>query len=475
VFYARNGAAASPTSGWVNITGNLPVPSTNPMTNTFVSANPWISGAVVNPNNPSEAWVTIGGINVVGGVYHTLNAAASGGTKWNQVSGVAPPSVPNVPVNGIALDPTTSTPSAVYVATDTGVMVCNPCTGSAADTSATWNAVGTGLPNVKVSAITFSRDQRSLIAWTHGLGAWSISTSGWDRLGGQLASRPVSPSPGTSRLDSFVLGTDNLVWHSWWDGAAWQWEPLSGSVTSDPAVAVMASGSMEAFARGTDGSLLRNRWTAGTWTGWVSLGGKLAAAPAAVDAGGGQVVAFVQGTDSRLWYWSSTSGWQAPGGVLAAGPSATVATTASEFDAFVQGTDKQLWYWSSLDGWHLAGGVLADKPAATSWGGGRLDAFVEGTDLALWHWSKQAGWDLVGGRLANRPAAVSWASPRLDAFVQGTDNGLWHAFSTGTGWQWEQLLGAVLSKDPAAMVFGAGRTDVFMRSSDLSLWHRPLP
>jgi hypothetical protein len=483
VFLTPNGSTASPAS-WTNITGNLPQPSTSPTLNTYVFPNPWISGAVFNPSNPSEAWATIGGLNVVGSVYHTLNAGAGSRTTWNEISGVAPPSVGNEVINGIALDPTTNSPSAVYIATDTGVMVCDPCIGTQADAGATWQNLGTGLPNVKVNAITFTRDQQNLIAWTHGLGAWSIPASGWQKLGGQLASRPVSPSPAASRIDTFVLGFDKQIWHKWFDGTNWQWEVLPGTVTSDPSAIIAAAGNLDVFARGQDGSLVQNHWveTGGGWTGWRSRGGQLAAEPSAVANGGGEYSVFVKGTDNHLWYWNDITLWHlaGTGGLLKSVPGATVATTRGEFDAFVQGADNHLWYWSSMDGWHGLGGVLAEKPAAISWGGGRLDAFVKGTDQALWHWFTNGGatagrWEGVGGRFDNRPAAVTLGSPRLDAFVQGLDNTVWHAVSTGTGWRWEQLLGATLITEPSAVAFGANRIDLFIRNNDFSLWHRSLP
>jgi hypothetical protein len=356
-------------------------------------------------------------------------------------------------------------------------MVCNPCNGAAADTQANWLFAGNGLPNVKVNAITFSRDQSNLIAWTHGLGAWALPMSGWDKLGGRLASRPVSTSLATSQLDTFVRGTDNQIWHNWIDSNnVSRWEVLPGQVTSDASVVSPMPGVYAAYARGTDMSLVGNRYQNGAWTGWNSLGGKLAAEPAAT-AGNGYPMVFVKGTDSHLWSWSGARPvvWQDLGGVLAAGPGATFART--EFDAFVQGADRKLWSWSDASGtaggWHLLGGVLADKPVPVSDAGGTVDAFVRGTDNALWHWN-QSGWEKVGGVLANRPAAANRGT-RLDAVVQGTDNALWHAWSTSTGWTWEQILGAQLTIDPAAVSFGPNRVDVFIRSPDASLWHHALP
>jgi hypothetical protein len=470
VFYTPNGSTASPSRGWTDISGNIPPPSPNPSANTFVFPNAWISGAVVNPGNPSEAWVTIGGVNTFG-VWHTLNAGAVGGTVWKQISGVTPPGVGNQSVNAIALDPTTSTPSAVYIATDTAVMVCNPCTGPAADTGATWNLAGSGLPNVKVNAITFTRDQSNLIAWTHGLGAWALPMLGWDKLGGRMTSRPVSTSLATSQLDTFVKGTDNQIWHNWIDANnVSRWELLPGQVTSDASVVSPTPGVYDAFARGTDMSLLHDHYQNGAWMGWNSFGGKLAAEPVAT-AGNGTFLVFVKGTDSQLWSWD-INGWKLLGGILAAGPSASFART--ETDAFVQGTDRKLWYWSSASGWHGLGGVLADKPVSVSDAGGKVDAFVQGTDNALWHWSLAGSWEKVGGVLATRPAAANRGT-RLDAFVQGTDNALWHTWSTGSGWTWEQILGAQLTIDPAAVSFGPNRVDVFIRYPDASLWHHALP
>ena len=35
----------------------------------------------------------------------------------------------------------------------------------------------------------------------------------------------------------FVRGTDNALWHKWWNGSAWSgWESLGGVLTSGPAV-----------------------------------------------------------------------------------------------------------------------------------------------------------------------------------------------------------------------------------------------
>jgi hypothetical protein len=163
VFLSKNATGTSPT--WTDITGNLPtfpgIGSPN-----WSQTNNWVSGVAVNPVNPAEAWVSIGGLNV-GHVWHTINAAAGGATLWTDISGL----LPNAVMDGVLLDPTRS--STIYVATDFGVMVCTQCGGSSA--SPNWSILGYGLPTVKVSAISLTRDLSTLIAWTHGRGAWQIS------------------------------------------------------------------------------------------------------------------------------------------------------------------------------------------------------------------------------------------------------------------------------------------------------------
>jgi hypothetical protein len=160
VFMSTNATAATPT--WTDITGTgLPPFDITKM----VDPNAWIGGIAFNPANTSEAWVVMGGINV-GHVWHTVNA----GVAWSDLSGSGASGVPNAGVNGIVLDPLDS--NTVYVATDSTVMVCTACGG--ATPSPNWAVVGSGLPNAKVSGLTFSHDNSTLIAWTHGRGAWSM-------------------------------------------------------------------------------------------------------------------------------------------------------------------------------------------------------------------------------------------------------------------------------------------------------------
>ena len=45
-----------------------------------------------------------------------------------------------------------------------------------------------------------------------------MTWSGWEDLGGVLVDGPAVASWGPDRLDCFGAGTDNHMWHKWWDG-----------------------------------------------------------------------------------------------------------------------------------------------------------------------------------------------------------------------------------------------------------------
>jgi hypothetical protein len=105
---------------------------------------------------------------------------------------------------------------------------------------------------------------------------------------------PGAVSWGPYRIDVFVRGTDNAIWHKWFDanpgGGGWSgWESLGGNMTSDPDASSFESGRLDVFARGENGELM-HKWFptyGGGWSGWESLGGELAAGsgPSAVSWG----------------------------------------------------------------------------------------------------------------------------------------------------------------------------------------------
>ena len=168
---------------------------------------------------------------------------------------------------------------------------------------------------------------------------------GWESLGGTLTSDPAVASWSSGRLDVFARGTDNALWHKWFQNGWSGWESLGGVLTSDPAVASWSSGRLDVFVRGTDNALW-HKWFQNGWSGWESLGGVLTSSPDVSSWASGRLDVFVRGTDNAMWHKWFQGGWS---------------------------------------GWESLGGVLTSGPAAASWGPNRIDTFVRGTDNALWH------------------------------------------------------------------------------------------
>ena len=259
----------------------------------------------------------------------------------------------------------------------------------------------------------------------------------WEWLGGTLVSAPAVASWDVGRLDVFVQGTDNALWHKWHDSQWRGWEWLGGDLTSAPSATSRGPGRLDVFARGRGNQLIHKSHDNG-WTGWSNLDGQLVSAPAVAAWGPGRLDVFVQGTDNALWHkWFSGgqwSHWESLGGVLTSAP--TVAAWASgRLDIFVRGTDGaawHIWYDGSWQRWESMGGAIRGAPSVTTWGAGRLDVFARGTDDGLhqktYGTNGWGAWIPHGGGLTSSPAAEAWGPGRLDVFVRGTDNGMWHTW-----------------------------------------------
>jgi hypothetical protein len=266
----------------------------------------------------------------------------------------------------------------------------------------------------------------------------SLLFSGWSSLGGVAQGAPAVTTWTGGRVDAFVRGGDNNLWHKsysgWWSG----WQNLGappGGLTSDPGAVAWSSGRIDVFVAGAGGQLW-HKWYAGSWSGWEALGGAIVGAPTVSSWGPGRLDVFARGTDNRLWHKSFAGAWS---------------------------------------GWQDLGGSLTSSPAAVSWGAGRIDVVVRGTDLAAWHNAYAGAWTgfaSLGGALASSPGVSSWGAGRLDVFVTGTDMRLYHQWYDGgpswSGWQLGQT--GTLTSGPAAVSPAVGEVKVFGRGTDLGIW-----
>jgi len=132
-------------------------------------------------------------------------------------------------------------------------------------------------------------------------GTWYPANSGWENLGGIILTPPSCTAWADNRIDCFVVGTNNHVFHKCFDGAWHDWDDIGGIATSELSCVSRESLSLDCYTRGTDNAMYRISWVNGSgWTAWVSYGGILTSAPTCV-AVNKQVMCYVIGTDGQMY------------------------------------------------------------------------------------------------------------------------------------------------------------------------------
>jgi len=126
-----------------------------------------ISGVAVDPANASNAWAVASTFGCTPHVWYTNN----GGSTWTPMGGTGSNTVPDIPVETIAVNPTN--PLKVYIGTDLGMMVTT-------DGGTNWMvANSTPFPNVIVDNIVAQNNSGTvtLFVFTHGRSAWSVTAN----------------------------------------------------------------------------------------------------------------------------------------------------------------------------------------------------------------------------------------------------------------------------------------------------------
>ncbi|HEX2295965.1 MAG TPA: matrixin family metalloprotease [Actinomycetota bacterium] len=314
----------------------------------------------------------------------------------------------------------------------------------------------------------------------------------WGSLGGAIFD-PVVANNADGRMEVFVRGTDNALWHIWQTAASngWSgWGRMGGVIQTPIAVGRNSDGRLEVFARGSDSALWHIWQTRASngWSGWASMGGWIVD-PVVAQNQDGRLEVFVRGRDNALWHiWQTRasngwSGWASLGGGM--GSKVAVAQNADgRLEIFVRGTDGALWHkWQTApnngwSNWASMGGRIQGAPIVGRNRSGRLEVFARGMDDALWHiWQTApsngwSGWASMGGLIAD-PAVISNADGRMEVFVRGRDNALWHIWQTApdNGWSgWATLSGQIVG-GPALGRNADGRLEAFVKGTDSALWH----
>ena len=87
----------------------------------------------------------------------------------------------------------------------------------------------------------------------------------------EFQAAPAAVSWGHNRIDVFINGPQDALWHKWWNGKWSGWESLGGVLTSAPTVSSWSENRLDIFARGTENSLI-HKWYDGGWSHWEDLG-----------------------------------------------------------------------------------------------------------------------------------------------------------------------------------------------------------
>jgi len=183
----RNGTVFATTTGANPLIDTaFPIP-TNANGST---ANRHIGRAVIDPVDKNTAYVTLSYYTnpaTAGNIWRTTNLNNSPTPTWTSI-GNSGTGLPNIPVNGFAIDandPAHPGISVLYAGTDIGVY-------NSTDGGASWNPFGTGLPRVSVFDMAIQPTSRILRVATHGRGMWEIGLA--------TSSLPFSDDPLMSGL-----------------------------------------------------------------------------------------------------------------------------------------------------------------------------------------------------------------------------------------------------------------------------------
>jgi hypothetical protein len=192
VWVTTNAAAVSgTTSTFLDVTGNGPGGSINP--NQFP-----ISAVAIDTSDSTGKTAYVSVMGFTGGpghIWQTTNA----GTSWIDFTGSTANTLPDSPVNAVAVDPSTHV---VYVGTDVGVFQSPTSAAAWSEVGPTPGPLAAGfLPNVAVTALALfnSGGQKLLRASTYGRGVWQFNLLATPDF--QIA---ISNTPLTAFLGSLV-------------------------------------------------------------------------------------------------------------------------------------------------------------------------------------------------------------------------------------------------------------------------------
>lgn len=293
--------------------------------------------------------------------------------------------------------------------------------------------------------------------------------AGWWQIcgGNAVMGTPITAlSREPNKLDAFVVGLDNRIYHSAWDqnlnNGQWRgwWSVAGGQSATYAEIGAVsrAPNLLDIFLVGNDGNIYTAAWEEnrdkeGQWRGWWPIAegrGKPGSLVSAAARGPNNLDVFIAGLDGRVrtaawgpqtnWDWA---GWwpildlEVPPGA----PITPISRATDWLDIFVVGSDGGIysaaWNPAFTDGWH--GWWLIQRGKATpgsqisvvSRGSNILEIFILGEDNRVWRSGWYGGdwgpWSPMGNTTFHRGSRVSAVSrgENIDLFVIGNDLDVW--------------------------------------------------
>jgi hypothetical protein len=181
----------------------------------------------------------------------------------------------------------------------------------------------------RIEVFAIDSDDGSM--WNVRQTAPSSAYSGWNAYGNPgvaLVDRPALARSADGRLELFVCGQDNRLYHQWetavgtfsWSG----WNSFDATTAPEfgfvdhPVVAQSADGRLELFLTGGDHNMYHAWQTSASngWSDWVNEGaeggGFIAAAPGLARNGDGRLEIFAVADDRNIyhkWQTAASNGW----------------------------------------------------------------------------------------------------------------------------------------------------------------------
>lgn len=145
----------------------------------------WVSRVEASRHVADRAYLSLNGYRDDDPTSHVYVTEDLGKT-WTRLAGGPEGGLPAEPVNVVREDPVN--PDVLWVGTDRGVYV-------SLDRGASWQAPGSGLPNVPVHDLVVHPRERELVAGTHGRSIWILDALPVQDLTPDLRKEPVHVFP----------------------------------------------------------------------------------------------------------------------------------------------------------------------------------------------------------------------------------------------------------------------------------------